>query len=540
MERLLVLLKFELQHAWSGFKRRFLAFSSLFTYLATVITIIYFTIIFHGFLFMIPENTRLSMLQNMGLKDIDFYNSVWIFFSLLLLLSFIRGLVSHNTAVKPSLADIHVILPSPIAPSSLFVAKLVRLLVKRTIITIAVFFVLFPFLLYFDVSYLELVNFIFSCIFYSWFLTELECFTYFSSRSLRKLHRKVFVALIIPIFILTLTLIILKHEITKFFIKILPSTVLTEILYMCISAEPVYQKPLHLIFSIISLNLSVGIFLLLVTEYYFAHVEGFEDTIRSKWLPIFKGKLKWSLKRFKSPAIAIALKDFWTDIRGRNFPLLATSLIASITIALLGSRIIEITSFHGIFPIESRILIVILAMIISAVILSPSLNSFLYEIQKIWILKTAPISPREIVYGKFLYSLLTSLVFLSPVLVSLTFVLSGFEQLTAIVLIPFIIVVSSAEGVFDSVLFASKSLVQELPVTFFIFYFILMLVTIFPVSILVFILLQVFMFLYGKSLVGFQAISYVLLVMILLVGLLVLSYIFLNGSVKILSRKEEL
>jgi len=540
MERLLVLLKFEFQHAWGSFKRRFLTYSSLFTYLATAITIIYFTIIFHGFFFMIPQDARLSMLQNMGLKDIDFYNFVWTFFTILLLLSFIRGLVSHNTAVKPSLADIHVILPSPINPSSLFVAKLVRLIVKRTIITIVVIFAFFPFLLYFNVSSLELMNFAFSCILYSWFLTQLECFVYFGSRSLGKLHRKKLTALITPVSILTLILIFFEHRVARFFVKILPSTVLTEILYMCISTESIYQKPLHLIFSIISLNLSVGIFLFLVTEYYFAHIEGFEGTIHSKWLPLFKGKLRWSLKSFKSPAIAIALKDFWTDIRGRNFPLLAVSLIASIIIALLGPRIIEISSLPGVFPIENKVLIVILAMIISAVVLSPSLNSFLYEIRRMWILKTAPISPREIVYGKFLYSLLSSLVFLSPVLVSLTFMLSGFEQLTMVVLIPFIVIVSSAEGVFDSVLFASKSLVRELPVTFFIFYFILMLATILPVSILVFILIHVFVVLNGISLIGLSAISYILLVMVLLIGLLVLSYIFLSGSVKVLSRKEEL
>jgi len=136
--------------------------------------------------------------------------------------------------------------------------------------------------------------------------------------------------------------------------------------------------------------------------------------------------------------------------------------------------------------IDIRVFIVLFLLLLFIFSLSPSINSFLNEMKNLWILKSLPILPIEIVIGKFIYSLISTTIILTPVSIALMSLLPPLERNILAVFIPFIYLLSSAEGILSDVLFITSSERIHIPLTLFIFYISLLFVTVYPLMLLVY------------------------------------------------------
>jgi hypothetical protein len=90
--------------------------------------------------------------------------------------------------------------------------------------------------------------------------------------------------------------------------------------------------------------------------------------------------------------------------------------------------------------------------LISILVLPPAWDSFASERRTLFILKTAPIDPRAIVNGKYLFALMKSALYIAPIVAVVSFLLPHRWNISFIALeVTLVLLVSNAVGILASV-----------------------------------------------------------------------------------------
>jgi hypothetical protein len=173
---------------------------------------------------------------------------------------------------------------------------------------------------------------------------------------------------------------------------------------------------------------------------------------RGRFLQLRKSELRWK-PGSKNDVNLILKKDFWVTIRNP-----AKFLIPlAITLILMGFSL-ELQSMFS-FPqlqVSSTAYtepIFLLSSYLAAVfVLPPAWDSFASERRTVYLLKTAPIIPSNIVKGKYLFALIKSFSYVAPIVIAFSFILPHTLNISIVLLeVILILMVSNAVGVLASV-----------------------------------------------------------------------------------------
>ncbi|MHA1581256.1 MAG: hypothetical protein ACTSYM_01945 [Candidatus Baldrarchaeia archaeon] len=484
----LELIKFEYKLLINDFKQKIRRSENILAYIILLTGTLSMFSLLYSFLFILPEEIRIYFLLSLTALHLDPYQLFLTTMNVLLFLFILKGILSPTPKMKCSQTDLEVIFPLPIDFKSLYLAKYLKTLPKTLIIDSIILFILTPLLWYFEITPLKLTYLVIAVIIFSLFLQLLEIISHFITTSLmRSITNKylrislIIITAIISGFILFL---IPYVKIKTDIINILPSKSLTDIFFLSLS--PISNLIPYL--TRITHMLSSFLILLLISYFLAGKVFGDETNIEGKIkttkLPILLGKASWNLLKVKR-SFLIIIKDFWIDLRSQYIVYLLVGVTASIVIFLV-KDIIKLPETTFLMTIDIRVFIVLFLLLLFIFSLSPSIHSFLNEMKNLWILKSLPILPIEIVIGKFIYSLISTTTILTPVTIALISLLPPLERNVLAVFIPFVYLLSSAEGILSDILFITSSERIHIPLTLFIFYISLLFVTIYPLMLLVY------------------------------------------------------
>jgi len=485
----LELIKFEYKLLINDFKRKIRRSENILAYIILLIGTLSMFSLFYSFLFILPEEIRIYFLLSLMALHLDPYQLFLATMNVLLFLFILKGVLSPTPKMKCSQIDLEVIFPLPIDFKSLYLAKYLRTLPKTLIIDSIILFILAPLLWYLKISPLKLVYLVITVVIFSLFLQLLEIISHFITTSLMRsiTNKYLRISLIIMTAIVSgfILFLIPYVKIKTDIINILPSKSLTDIFFLSLS--PTLIPILYL--TRITHILSSFLILLLISYFlagkFFNDETNIEGKIRTTKLPILLGKASWNLLKVRRRSFLIIIKDFWIDLRSQYFVYFLVGITASIAIFLVKDTI-KLPETTFLMMIDIRVFIVLFLLLLFIFSLSPSINSFLNEVKTLWILKSLPILPIEIVIGKFIYSLISTTIILTPVSIALMSLLPPLERNVLAVFIPFIYLLSSAEGILSDVLFITSSERIHIPLTLFIFYISLLFVTVYPLMLLVY------------------------------------------------------
>ena len=487
------LIKFEYKLLIKDFKRRICRSETVITYSIFMAGVLSIFSLLYLFLFILPQELRFSILQTLSYFHLSPYQLLLTTFNLILVLFIIKGIVLLPHGIKFSKADLEIIIPLPVDFRSLYLAKYFRTLPKILVTDSILLFIISPALLYFKISLLYIVYLAFSIIAFSLFLQLLEIISYLVTTSILKKLKNRYIKTIFIALISTLSglifLIVPYIRSKTFLTEILPSKPLTDMFYLLVHPSSIQTqyitRLIHILLSFLTLFL-VSYFL---AEKFFSSETCIEGKTKMTRIPLLLGKAKWKLLNVKRRSFLIMIKDFWVDFRTQYFIYFLTSMATSIAILLIRNAIKLPEMTLIIMMVDVKVLIVLFLFILFIFSISPSINSFLNEAEHLWILKSLPILPTEIIIGKFVYSLLLTATTLTPILIVLASLLPPLERNTLIIFTPFIYMLSSAEGVLSSILFLNPDEKPHIPSTLFIFYLSILFITIYPLILLIYLTL---------------------------------------------------
>ncbi len=217
-----------------------------------------------------------------------------------------------------------------------------------------------------------------------------------------------------------------------------------------------YSQGVNAITGVIFILIDFAICLLLTAnitgyQYYevFSSIKGKEET-EGKFSRFFRGEVDFSNSRFNDPMLWIIMKDFWSRLRS---PLQIWKYIYAIvgTGFILYLNIFRPTWFPTFYiPPELAFAIVpafILMMILFIQVGSvTAMLSFADERDNVYLLKTSPFSPRDIVMAKYILSLFEISIAVIPASGFLTYLLHIQGYLAIITLTAPLVLLFAATG----------------------------------------------------------------------------------------------
>jgi hypothetical protein len=173
---------------------------------------------------------------------------------------------------------------------------------------------------------------------------------------------------------------------------------------------------------------------------------------RGSFIPLRKNMLVWKAKQ-KSSFRLIFMKDLWTTIRvPAKFlvPLLITLVIVFFAVQIqevLPSSLTNPSVLRFADPV-----FLLSTYLVSVFILPPAWDSFASERRTIFLLKTLPIRPRTIIRGKYCFAVLKSAVYITPIVAAMSILLPHTSAIFLVALeVSLVFIVSNAVGVLASV-----------------------------------------------------------------------------------------
>jgi hypothetical protein len=381
-----------------------------------------------------------------GISDIVYWVLLLFFFA-----SIIRGVLSSNFGLLFTRTDENIIYPSPVASHALFVGKRARTLLIHAIgvgiilITGLSFVSLIGFnatefgLLF--VSLLALVEF------YGLTESSFHCLSRALTMRQRQLKLLGFVGLVvllsyavaIPLLVILGLNVAAFNTLLDFYPPYLLSRILTLDASLDISTGTISILVATLVVFIIAAS-SAGVGLK-----RWSSSPKLAQT-RGRFLQIRKNKLKWK-SRSKKDVILMLKKEFWISIRNPSrfliplaidVVLVVFSLQVGYFFPFIKLQVSNLTYAEPIFFLSTYLL--------AAFALPPAWDSFAAERRTAYLLKTSPISPRDIVMGKYLFALIKSILYVAPIVVALSFVLPHTIS-TSIVLLEAVLILMVSNGV---------------------------------------------------------------------------------------------
>lgn len=409
-----------------------------------------------SFLFQISPEIRRTVLNSIVSSSSSTYNMVFGVASTGVIISLSRGFYRYSRTFMFNPIDLRILRPSPVRPAELYLAKYVRDLVKYAPLIFLSSTVVLPVMDYLRLAWTERVLALSSIAIFLMFLRTLEHLTFFLTRTLAALIKTKRVVVTVAMTMTALvfvTFIDVGISFQVMVVKALPSTLVTEIVIASAAGTQNSASLLIPFTSLLTSYMGLLAITLVACERYDKIAKYDEKQQQSKLQRVAAGLLIgrtfWNLGFWHDPAVTVALKDAWVDLR----QVLPGSILGTFFILggmVLVQRVFEAWALPPYIPSFAKLItaIVILALVAP---FTPSLDSFTREPGRIWILKISPIPTRKIIYGKYLYALFTSTFTVAPLLVYSSLLLAiPTHQTPMILIVPHILLMSNAVGIYIS------------------------------------------------------------------------------------------
>jgi len=476
---------------FKDFKRKIRKSETLITYAIFSSGIISIFSLTYSFFFILPLETKRAVLQILLNLQLDPHEIFLTTLNFSIIFFIIKGIISSPSSIRITKADMETLLPLPLNLRTFYLAKYLRTLPKSMITNAIIMFIVSPLLFYLNKTFIESLYLAVSILIFILFLQLAEIVSRFAVTPVMKILNKYVKTILIALISVSsgLMFFIVPLFNPEFYpIIILPSKHLIDIFFLTMYSPSIQIK--HLL-SLINMFLAFVVLFFVsyfLAEKFFASETNIEGKTKITKIPLFLGKARWNVFNIKNKIFLMILKDFWIDLRTQYIIYLLTSILISITILLLKDTI-KLPEVTLVTFIDIRVIIIVFLLILIIFTISPSINSFINEAEQLWILKSLPVLPIEIVAGKFIYSLAITAIIMTPIAIALTSMLPQVEGSVLLALTPFIYTLSSAEGILASILFTHPSEKRLIPTTLSMFYLVILFTTIYPPIIIVYLTL---------------------------------------------------
>jgi hypothetical protein len=406
-----------------------------------------------------PEivNEMITSLAKAGLTASGMANMVyWVFF-LFLLVSVIRGVLSSSFGFLFTKVDENLISASPVAPHSLYVAKKFKRLMIHSMEVGVLLLAVLPF-----VSRIGFNGILLGLLFIS-LLATIE-FYGLTENSFHCLSR----ALVMREGRLKLVPLVGIIALLSFCV-VIPLLAIVGVNLGSINAllyfYPPYSLSRILLLSnqfnmsegVISIALATILFFILAASSAGYGLKRWSSSpsfaqSRGRYFQLRKNELGWKTGS-KNQVNLVVRKDFWVTVRNPSRFLIPLAIELAIVIFSVQLQLFFPFPQLQVMDIQSREEIYFLAVYLLAVfILPPAWDSFASERRTIYLLKTAPIDPDDVIKGKYLFALLKSLTYLAPIVIALSFIVPHVLDFSVALLeAVLILLVSNGVGILASV-----------------------------------------------------------------------------------------
>nr|MDO8099166.1 hypothetical protein [Candidatus Njordarchaeota archaeon] len=397
--------------------------------------------------------TLISTLVELGLTSTAVSDVIYFILLLFLVSSLVKGFMSSSFGLVMSRADENLVIPSPIAPRSLYMAKKFKGLVMHVLTVTAILLAVFPLIIQVGFQGFELI------LLFIGFLALMEIYgfteniSYCASRALRHGGSRsrvlaMIILVILTVFIVASPLImlldgaafrLLAHLYPPYMFSqmLLLSPSLDIALGMCaLSGETV------LLFIIASMVSKSGL-RAWVSSPKLAQT-------RSNFIGIRKNKLIWKTGMIGGSRLIFA-KDFWITLRNPSkFFVPIGTVVTLLIFAFFFQTIFILPSYPAGIQLPEGVFL-LSTYLVTICILSPAWDSFASERRTLFILKSTPIHPASIIRGKYLLALLQSAIFTSPIIGAISLVLPHTLDVFLVALeVALVLLVSNSVGILVS------------------------------------------------------------------------------------------
>ena len=352
--------------------------------------------------------------------------------------------------------DESVLMPAPVAPHQLFMSRYTRRIVRKVSFMVIGIASILPLLLSARIWFFSAVFLMVSFILFletnyfigtvaSFFRVTVQRFT--SSR----LHNVI--PIILGLLVMAPTTPIWTDELTLA-VLLIPSNAMGLVITELTGIFSLNFSPL-VAFSFLLLGFII-LFLAAANtsgyEYYeiFTNAKGREET-EGRFSKVIRGEVDFSTSRFNDPTMWIILKDFWSRLRTpMQFWKYIYVIVGTIFVVYL--NIFHPVWFQSIYVPPALAFAIVPAFLLMMILLIQmssvtSMLSFADERENVYLLKASPFSPWEIVFAKYVLSLIEVALAAGPMCGFLVYILRIEGYLPIITLAAPLIIIFTATGV---------------------------------------------------------------------------------------------
>ncbi len=392
-----------------------------------------------------------------GLTESRISDIVYLVFFLFLVASLIRGILSSGFGLLFTRVDENIISSSPMAPHALYIAKKFKRFMIHILGVTTLLVAVFPAISRIGFTGIRLVYLFVVLLTMIEFYGLTENTSYSVSRMLTMRHRRfkaigLFLLIVLMSYVVVLPLLVLLG------VDMSPITLLIQFYPPYMFSKIATLSPS---FDIMSGTLSivvVGIvFFILASSTAKFGLKRWSSSprlaqTRGRFLQLRKNGLNWK-PGSKNDVNLVLMKDFWVTIRNPTrflIPLVIALALMFFTLQL--QLMLHLPQLQPTLTMYTEPIFLFSTYLVAVFILSPAWDSFAGERRTVYLLKTAPIDPSNIIKGKYLFALIKSLLYVAPIVVAISFVLPHTGDISiALLEVAPILLVSNALGVLASV-----------------------------------------------------------------------------------------
>nr|MDO8133207.1 hypothetical protein [Candidatus Njordarchaeum guaymaensis] len=393
-----------------------------------------------------------SLIQ-LGLTSTVISDIIYFVSLLFLVSSFIRGLVSSSFGLVFSRVDENIIVSSPVALRSLYIAKKFKGLIMHVLTVITILLAVFPLITEFGFQGFRLTLLFITLLALMEIYGFTENISYCVSRALRnrKSHSRAWA--------LVTLVILMAFVLSSPFIMVLGGSASDLLAYFyppyVFSRIVMLSSSLDIVLGVCALSGEAIFFFLVASVTAKSGLRTWVSSprlvqTRSSLMRIRKNKVVWRTGKKAGIRLMFA-KDFWVTLRnpskffvpfGIALALLFFAFVFQ-TMLVLPAQPTGIQLSEGVFLLSTYL--------VTICILSPAWDSFAGERRTFFILKNSPINPANIVRGKYLLALLQSAIFIAPIIGAMFFVLPHTLDVLLVALeVALVLLVSNSVGILVS------------------------------------------------------------------------------------------
>jgi hypothetical protein len=392
-------------------------------------------------------------LTTSGMSEVFYYLGI-----LFVVSSFLTGLLSSSFGSLFTRVDENVIIASPASPHALFIAKRFKRFLTHVMMVALLLLALYPVVTRIGFQGFQLLLLYVTILAFLEIYGLIENISYSLSRGLmmaRSVRQTVALASafgLLAYFVLLFPFIILLNG-NSVLADLYPPYLLGQILTSSLLVDRNFGASLLAIEAIIFLIVAS------MTARFglkrWASSPRFVQT-RGSFIPLRKNMLVWKGTQ-KNSIRPIFMKDFWTTIRIPAKFLVPLVITVILLILAVQVQIVFPSSLTNPSVLRYADPVFLLSTyLISVFFLPPAWDSFASEKRTIFLLKTLPISSKSIVRGKYLFAVLKSVLYITPIIGTMSILLPHSTTLPLVALqVTLVLLVSNALGVLASVSYPS-------------------------------------------------------------------------------------